>query len=207
MVNARRVFDMIGMDPHASEFACAYLPIFAFAFYVEMLVEINRRFLQNLGYSSVPMVILMIVGGLHIFWCWLMIEYFSFGVRGSALASAVTSLTNYVLQTLYLFLIVKRHPKLGEAVGLPNKDSFSLKGLKSFMELGLPTLIQGCLENWIFDIVFLCAAWISLEAQGAVMIVIQATLLLHFPVGGLYNATVILVGRGIGAQEVATAKR
>jgi Na+-driven multidrug efflux pump len=67
------------------------------------------------------------------------------------------------------------------------------------MEIGLPSLIQGCLENWILDIMFVCATWISLEATGAVMIVIQATNLFHFPIGGIYNATVILVGRNIGA--------
>jgi hypothetical protein len=54
---------------------------------------------------------------------------------------------------------------------------------------------------------FVCAAWISLEATGAVMIVINATYLFHFPIGGIFNATVILVGRSIGAQQVATAKR
>jgi Na+-driven multidrug efflux pump len=72
------------------------------------------------------MIILMIVGVLHIFWCWLLIDFFNFGVKGSALASLVTSSMNYVLQTLYLFLVVKRHPKLNQAVGLPDKSSFSI---------------------------------------------------------------------------------
>jgi Na+-driven multidrug efflux pump len=39
------------------------------------------------------------------------------------------------------------------------------------------------------------------------MIVIQATYLFHFPIGGSYNATVILIGRDIGAGKVVTAKR
>ena len=75
------------------------------------------------------------------------------------------------------------------------------------MEIGLPSLIQGCLENWILDLMFVCATWISLEATGSVMIVIQATHLFHFPIGGIYNATVILVGRNIGAQQVGAAKK
>ncbi len=75
------------------------------------------------------------------------------------------------------------------------------------MEIGLPSLIQRCLENWILDIVFLCSTWISLEASGAVMIVIQATFMFHFPMGGIYNATLILVGRSIGAQQVTSAKK
>jgi Na+-driven multidrug efflux pump len=33
---------------------------------------------------------------------------------------------NYVLQTLYLFLVVKRHPKLSEAVGFPDRSSFRI---------------------------------------------------------------------------------
>ena len=74
------------------------------------------------------------------------------------------------------------------------------------MEIGLPSLIQGFLENWILEVVFVCSAWISLEATGAVMIVLQATLVLHFPIGGIYNATVILVGRNIGGQLIAAAK-
>ena len=74
------------------------------------------------------------------------------------------------------------------------------------MEIGLPSLIQGCLENWILEVIFVCSAWISLEATGAVMIVIQATFLFHFPIGGIYNATAILVGRNIGGQRVAAAK-
>lgn len=72
------------------------------------------------------MVILMIVGVLHLFWCWLLIDFFNLGVKGSALASLVTSSMNYVLQMLYLFFVVKRHPKLSEAVGLPNMSSFSI---------------------------------------------------------------------------------
>jgi len=72
------------------------------------------------------MIILMIVGVLHIFWCWVLVDYFNLGVKGSASASLVTSLLNYVLQTLYLFLIVKRHPKLSVAVGFPDMSSFNI---------------------------------------------------------------------------------
>jgi Na+-driven multidrug efflux pump len=42
---ASEIFTLLGMDHDASDKACEYLPIFAFAFYIEMLVEINRRFL------------------------------------------------------------------------------------------------------------------------------------------------------------------
>jgi Na+-driven multidrug efflux pump len=68
----------------------------------------------------------MIVGVLHIFWCWVFIDFLNFGVKGSALASLVTSSMKYVLQTLYLFLVVKRDPKLTQAVGFPDKNSFRI---------------------------------------------------------------------------------
>jgi Na+-driven multidrug efflux pump len=87
------------------------------------------------------MIILIIVGVLHIFWCWLFIDCFILGVRGLAIASLVTVLTNYALQTIYLFIVVKRNPKLSEAVGLPDRSSFKIEGLRRFMEIGLPTLI------------------------------------------------------------------
>ena len=71
----------------------------------------------------------MFVGALHIFWCWFLIDCFDFGVRGAALASIATEFTNFLLQTIYLFYVIKSNPKFEQAVGLPNRGSFSIEGL------------------------------------------------------------------------------
>ena len=41
VISAREIFYMVGMDIVASDYAGEYLSIFVFAFYIEMLVEIN----------------------------------------------------------------------------------------------------------------------------------------------------------------------
>ena len=41
VIYAREIFYMVGMEIVASDYAGEYLNIFVFAFYIEMLVEIN----------------------------------------------------------------------------------------------------------------------------------------------------------------------
>jgi Na+-driven multidrug efflux pump len=108
--------------------------------------------------------------------------------------------SNYLLQTVYLFFILGKNPEFKEAVGFPNMISLKIDGLKEFMKLGLPSLAVGCLENWIFDIMIIFASRISLEATASQMMLVNVTNLFNFPIGGLYNASTILIGRSIGAQ-------
>ena len=69
--------------------------------YINGLVDSNRRLLNTMEYQTAPMAIQLISLPFHILGCYLLTDYWGLGIKGTAIASSITSLFNFV--ALWIF--------------------------------------------------------------------------------------------------------
>ncbi|KAJ7952864.1 Protein DETOXIFICATION [Quillaja saponaria] len=133
---------------------------------------------------------------------YVMVNYFNLGVKGIALAGALTDLNLLVVLLLYLWLS-----------GACNKSwkgwSFQcFKQWKPILRQAMPSCISVCLEWWWYELMLLLSGLLpnAAEAVATTGILIQATALVYnFPIA-LNLAVSTRVGNELGANMPSQAK-
>jgi MATE family multidrug resistance protein len=122
----------------------------------------------------------------------LLVEKAGLSIKGTAIATVITHTINLIAISIYM----SHSNDLKEAWFFPNKHCFH--GLYDYLKLGIASTLMLCLEWWCFEALALLSGYISVDATGAMVIVLNANYILFmFPVG-LQVATSAHVGRAIG---------
>ena len=74
-------------------------------------------------------------------------------------------------------------------------DWSTLKGIKSYLALGIPSTAMLCLEWWSFDFMILIAGYISVNAAATAIIVLNSNVIIFMFPSGLSVAASALVGK------------
>lgn len=98
-----------------------------------------------------------------------------------------------------------RLPEAKEAWTFPNRDSVA--GLGPYILVVLPSMLMLFLDWSAFEFHSLFASLISVESMGAQVIIINTSMAYFSLTVGLQCAAYTLVGREIGARNLAMAKR
>jgi Na+-driven multidrug efflux pump len=101
LLNTENFFVAVGFDPEASAFSQQYINMFIPGIYLGGLIDSNRRLLNSMGYQYFPMISQICVLPLHILWCYILVDQKEMGIKGSALASSITNLTNFIAMWIY----------------------------------------------------------------------------------------------------------
>lgn len=198
LINTEHFFILVGFDAEASYYSQIYINRMIPSIFFAGLVDSNRRLLNSMGYQNQPMIIQLITLPLHILWCYLLTDYYDWGVKGTAIASSITSFTNFVLFWGFSSMMTKEKLRK-ESWFLPKnhtelKECINSKGLWEFVKLGLSSMGTICLEWWSFELMMLFSSYISVKAT-ATQIVIMNTCSLCFMLPlGLQIAASVLVG-------------
>ena len=147
-----------------------------------------------------PMFAFTIGTVLHGFWCYLYIDYYSWGVLGGGLAMATTYISIFTFMTLHSHCI----PQIKKALFWPTADSFT--GWGEYLAISTPATIIMCAEWWAFEILMFFAGYISIEAQAAhVLCALISSWAFNFA-RGMADTTCSLIGNSIGENKVELAK-
>ncbi|KAG6409208.1 hypothetical protein SASPL_132242 [Salvia splendens] len=133
---------------------------------------------------------------------YLLVEYFSMGVAGVALAMALTNLNLVVLLCAYVYFSgVYEDSWVG-----PSRDC--LRGWSALVGLAVPTCVSVCLEWWWYELmIILCGLLPNPKATIASMgILIQTTSLIYVFPSSLSLGVSIRVGNELGAGRPARAR-
>ncbi|CAA2998313.1 DETOXIFICATION 16-like [Olea europaea subsp. europaea] len=113
------------------------------------ILQCLNRFLQTQN-IVIPMVISSgIAALLHIFMCWLFVFKIELGIKGAALANAIS----YWINVLLLALYIKFSSACSETFIGFSREAFD--NLLGFLKLAIPSAIMICLEYWSFEMVVL----------------------------------------------------
>lgn len=101
LIYTEQFFGFLGFDPVASRHSQIYIYYLLPSLYFMGMIDSNRRFLVNMGYATVPMFIQICVALLHIFWCYLLTDFYELGIKGTAISSSISNLTCLIAITIY----------------------------------------------------------------------------------------------------------
>jgi len=123
------------------------------------------------------------------------------GYKGTAIATALS----YTLSLVSITIYVSLSKDIREAWFTPNRNCFN--GLWDYLKLGISSTLMVCLEWWCFEALALLSGYISIDSTAAMIIVLNTNYIFFMFSSGLSVATSAHVGRAIGCQDVALAKR
>ncbi|CDW76683.1 na+-driven multidrug efflux pump [Stylonychia lemnae] len=202
LLMAEGFFKLINMDAESSKYAQDYVKIMIPSLIFASQFDITKTFLNCFGRTNIQMVIQLITTPLHALWSYIFVTRYELGLQGTAIATITTTLINSVAITLYVTFFV---PELKEAWFLPTRDS--LRGMGQYLKMALPSMLMVCLEWWTFEIQTFFASFISVEATGSQVIILNMMYIYFCSTMGLQVAGYSLIGQSIGSQDIQLAKQ
>jgi multidrug resistance protein, MATE family len=190
---------MLGFEEKASMYSQQYIYVYIPAMFFFGQVDINRRFLVNMGCTKAPMFIQLFITILHVGWCYIFIDYLQMGFKGAALAMMISSLLSLIIAYVYTEFRVSKELRDQAWFSPFSKDHmhacFDLVGLKSYYKMGLSCIGMLSLEWWSFEIMMIFAARLGvLESASQIVIMNFNSLCYMFPLG-LQISGAVLVGQ------------
>ncbi|CDW89184.1 na+-driven multidrug efflux pump [Stylonychia lemnae] len=189
----------IGMDPRASEYAGLYTYLLIPAMFFHSQFDATRQYLNALNKSEVVMYIMIITSGLHLVWCYLLTSVWKLDVVGVSLATLITFFLNFFIVTIYC----KRNKEVRKSFFFPTKESFQKLG--EYLQIGIPSCCMLCLEWWSFEVLAIMAGYISVDATGAHVIIINTHVVIIMAPLGAQVATIVCVGQAMGEGHASKA--
>ena len=123
-------------------------------------------------------------------------------IVGAALANLIHAFSCFIITALYLSNFATN--KIALFSFLP--ETFALKHVKSYLRIGLPSIVLICLEWWGFEVLVLMSGVLSSTAVAAQTIVYNLLVLMQMIPCGLFSGCITIVGNSIGEQNVSRTK-
>ncbi len=154
--------------------------------------DATRQFLNSLNKAHMVMYTMILTSSLHFLWCYLAVFDFGWSVQGVAWATVLTYFLNFLLITLWS----SYDKDVSKSFFFPTKES--LRDVKGYLKVGLPSLTMLCLEWWSFEVLAFMAGYISVEATAAHVVVLNTHVVLIMVPLGAQVAAAVLVGQAMG---------
>lgn len=204
-----QVFVTMGFDPVAARLGQTYINLTLPGMYFAAMTDINRKFLQTMGYQKGPMFIQITVTICHIVITYLLIDMVGLGITGIGIATTLSNFSSFIIHSYYTTKFTNERLRK-EAWFLPigdrTRECFDIGGLKDYFKLGLSSIGMTSLEWWSYELMMVFAARLSVGESATQIIILNASsLTFMFPLG--FNiAGSVFVGKSIGSQELPKAK-
>jgi MATE family multidrug resistance protein len=193
---------MNGLGQHSDVAKNAQLYVMAYgpALIMNALIDNQRKFLNMVGKSYVPMVCQVTGTIVHPFLCYYFVMVKDMNVRGVGIASSITNSFIFVFLLAYTYRIEEIRP----ALTIPDTRIF--KGLVAYFKIGFASALMVCLEWWAFEVMTLLVGIFGMLEQAANVVVFQIVAFLFMIAMGLSQAAGATIGQQIGANNIPKAK-
>ncbi|KAL5750601.1 hypothetical protein ACOSP7_025204 [Xanthoceras sorbifolium] len=196
------VFTILKQDPEISMHAGIYARWLIPSILPYGLLQCQLRFLQAQNNTLTLIITTGISSLVHVFACWTLIFGFGFGNKGAALSIAISYWTNVFLLAIY----IKFSPACKKTwTGFSQK---ALENLLSFFELGIPSALMVCLEQWSYEFLVFMSGFLSnpkLEASMMSISLNTSSMFFRIPFG--FGSTVSTrVSNELGAGRPYAAR-
>ena len=203
LLNTKSILMFLGQEEVTSAAAETYVIVLMPGMFAIVQFEIVRRFLQGMKIFSLTMYIQLVMMILHFFWCYLFVFYLEYGLVGSAIATTITYISNFLATTLILTFKEGIIPK--ESWHFFNADSFIC--LIKYLKIAVPWTLMKWLEWWSYEFFAIFAGLLSINELAANVIFLNISFLLFQIPLGMQFATTNYVGNSLGEMNPIKAKK
>lgn len=151
------------------------------------------------------LVLCVQVGALvyHILVCYVLIYHYDLQLKGVGMACSITHVSTLLFYLMYLSL--SKDSMNPGSWHFYNKDSF--RGIMEYLRYGLPSMLMTIFEFFCFESLMIMSGFISSDALGANIIIINIIATLYMMPLGMSLAAANLVGSNLGAGKPRNARR
>ena len=192
----------MGQPDEVVDAAIPYYRLMAFSLFPVLLFAAFKNFLEGLGNTFVPMVIMMFCNVLNIFLNWVFIYgnlgAAEMGVEGAGLATLISRMCMPVLGIGYFVL----HRKYNAYTSLMPSIRYGMSDIVSLLRMGVPIAAQMFLESLSFVLTGVMMGWFStvaISSNQIAMTMANASFMIVLSVG---TAVTISVSHFYGARDV-----
>ncbi len=198
---AEAVFLLLGQDPQLASYGQDYLRIALWSLPIALFHMAMRSYLTALEYAGIVLWATVIGLGLNavlnyalIFGNWGAPEM---GIRGSAVATLVTSIVMYLVMTIYA--VTRQELKEFEILNRIWQPDWQAMG--EVFRLGWPISLMLLAELSLFSISSIMMGWIGVITLAAHGIALQVISVIFMIPLGLSFAATVRVGRAVGRGD------
>ena len=155
---AKPILRTFGQQEEVIEHANTYLLDNLFSVYLMGMYDLNKRFLNCLKTTWIPMITQVLTTLLHIFWCHLFVTVYGWDLHGLGLASTLSSIFLLASTIVYAHYI----NDVQEALFWP--DASVWQGWKEYFYLGVPTTGILCAQYWAWQFLAIVSGNLGVEA-------------------------------------------
>ena len=99
--NVSIVYAKLGQQQEVVDFMQIYINCYLPGLFMYAMGDLQRRFLNSMGYTYVPLVCQFLSIGLHGFWLYLFTAYYDLGIYGIGLAGVITNTSSCLFMVVY----------------------------------------------------------------------------------------------------------
>ena len=166
LVFSGKILAGFGQDQQVAEQAGKYVLAYTPGIYFLSMLDIQRRFLIQMGHSSLPMNVALFGTILHLGWNYLFVIHLDFGVIGAGLAA---SITNFII--LMGNIIATRFLKdLSEATSVSFFERSVFRNTGEYLKIGVPGSVIMLFDWGCYQILSVLSGYIGVKEQAAQII-------------------------------------
>ena len=147
-----------GQDERVSYFAGLYVKCYLPGLFLQVMNDTQRRFLNALGKTVIPLCTQVIGVSLHFLWSWLFVFHFELGVMGTAYAGIITNGTVLTLNIICAYSMDSVKP----AIVAPG--AYMWQGIGDYLEIGLPCMLMVLLDGGAWHLMTFTCGFLGVDA-------------------------------------------
>jgi MATE family multidrug resistance protein len=198
---AVKVLSLFSISPKILEYINNYMRTSLFFVIPDVIFSANFRYINIISKSYVNLIILFTTICLHPLWCYLLLVVLDMGVSGAGLCLVISQTLNALGGVFYIWYM-KPNP---ESVFFFTRESF--KGIGSYLEVALPSVLLLCAEWWALDLQALIALWVSDDDYAAHVLIIAIVVNLNTISMGFSVTNLVFIGKLISNSTITKTKR
>lgn len=144
-----------------SSYAGDYVKAFSLGLVLQAFIDNQRRFLNMVGWSHLPMMCQGAGLVLHVMLCFIFVRFLELGIQGIGFAGSISLSFTYGL----LLHQTSKIKDLREAVFYPSREV--IRGIITHLRLAVPSAMMLCLGWWAFEVISILVGNIGVEEQAA----------------------------------------
>ena len=145
------------------------------------------------------MITMIITSSMHFIWCYLFVFVWQWDILGVSIATFITYFLNFAVITIYC----RTNKEVKKSFFFFTKESFQELG--PYLKIGIPSTTMLCMEWWSFEVLAIMAGYISVEATGAHVIVLNTHVVIIMVPIGAQVASIVTVGHSMGENDYKKA--
>ncbi|XP_063058870.1 multidrug and toxin extrusion protein 1-like [Engraulis encrasicolus] len=195
LINSETLLLALWQEPEVARITQLYCLAFLPAVPAMFLHQLQVSYLQNQGIILPQMYTAAVANIINVFANWFLINKMELGVKGSAVASSLSTIT------LCLLLFGYIHRKQLHKETWRGWSSACLQEWGTFMQLAVPSTLMLCFEWWIYEIgSFLAGMFGEVELSAQHIVLELGTIAYMLPLG-INAAVCVRVGNSLGAGD------